>query len=169
MNSIQIISLPASTTVMYSASVVDNATVFCNLDCHETTPHAYVITYPDVEQLVSTWVDMSELVKASSKGLLEPNHRHTLEVPFRYQSIHLTDAKCSLPGLLMNLLTISTTYSISGLVHTTVYIRLLTVEAYGISLISTLSAFVFGHCFPNSLLLVNCVEPIDLEFSMLNL
>ena len=32
------ISLPAFTAVMYSASVVDNATVFCSLDCHETAP-----------------------------------------------------------------------------------------------------------------------------------
>ena len=50
------ISLPASTTAMYSASMVDNATVFCNLDCHETSPPAYVITYPDVDPLVSVKV-----------------------------------------------------------------------------------------------------------------
>ena len=69
---------------IYSASVVDSATTFCNLDCHEMAPLAYVITYWDVDQLVSTSVDMSELVKPSSKGLLELNRRHTLEVPLRY-------------------------------------------------------------------------------------
>ena len=41
MNSfIEIISLLASTASVYSTSVVDNATYFCNLDCHETTPPA---------------------------------------------------------------------------------------------------------------------------------
>ena len=35
---IQITSLPASATAMYSASVVDSATNFCNLDCHDSTP-----------------------------------------------------------------------------------------------------------------------------------
>ena len=60
------ISLPASTAAMYSASEVDSATVFCNLDYHETAPPAYVITYPDVDRLVSTSADMSESVKPSS-------------------------------------------------------------------------------------------------------
>ena len=59
---IQNISLPASRAAMYSTSVVDNATVFCSLDYHETTPPTYVITYPDVDQLVSTSADMSESV-----------------------------------------------------------------------------------------------------------
>ena len=59
-------SLPASTAAMYSASVVDNATVFYSLDYHETAPPAYVITYPDVDRLVSTAADMSESVKPSS-------------------------------------------------------------------------------------------------------
>ena len=35
---IQRISLLASTTAIYSASVVDNAIYFYNLDYHETTP-----------------------------------------------------------------------------------------------------------------------------------
>ena len=60
------VSWPASTTAMYSASVVDNATVFCSLDCHETAPPTYVITYPDVDRLVSISADMSESVKPSS-------------------------------------------------------------------------------------------------------
>ena len=47
---------------MYSASVIDNATVFYNLDCHETAPLAYVIIYPEVDRLVSTSADMSESV-----------------------------------------------------------------------------------------------------------
>ena len=59
-------SLPASTVAMYSASVVDNAIVFCSLYCHEATPPAYVITYPDVDRLVSTSADISESVKPSS-------------------------------------------------------------------------------------------------------
>ena len=50
----------------YSASVVDNATVFCSLDCHKTAPLAYVITYPEVDRLVSTSADMSESVKPLS-------------------------------------------------------------------------------------------------------
>ena len=56
------ISLPASTSTMYSAFVVDNATVFYSLDCHETAPPIYVITYPEVDRPVSTLADISESV-----------------------------------------------------------------------------------------------------------
>ena len=56
------ISLSASTAAMYSASVVDNATVFRSLDYHEIAPPAYVITYPEVDRLVSISADMSESV-----------------------------------------------------------------------------------------------------------
>ena len=87
---IQITSLPASTTAIYSASVVDSATDFYSLDCHDTAPPAYFMTYPDVDRLVSTSTDMYESVKPSNRGLLEPNLRPMLEDPFRYQSIQLT-------------------------------------------------------------------------------
>ena len=35
-------SFPASVTAIYSASVVDKATHFCSLDCHDTAPPAKV-------------------------------------------------------------------------------------------------------------------------------
>ena len=49
----QSISLPASLAVIYSASVVDKTTHFCNLDYHDTAPPAKVNKYPDVNFLPS--------------------------------------------------------------------------------------------------------------------
>ena len=68
---------------------------------------------------------------------------HMFEVPFKYRSIHLTAFQCSLPGLLMNMLTTPTAYPISSQVHTIAYIKLPTTEAYGTFIISAFSAFVF--------------------------
>ena len=63
---IQITFLSASTTAMYSVPVVASATNFYNLDSHDAAPPAYVITYLDVDQLVSTSADISETVKLSN-------------------------------------------------------------------------------------------------------
>ena len=115
---LQMMSLSASTTATYSASVVHSATDFYSLDCHDTAPPAYFMTYPDVDRLVSTSTDMYESVKPSNRGLLEPNPRQQLVGPFRYWCIHLTIAKCSLHVLLMNQLTTLTANPMSGRVHT---------------------------------------------------
>ena len=96
---IQIIFLSASTSIMYSASLFDNATTFCNLDHDETTPFAYVIIYPNVDRLESTSTDMSKSVKPSSMGLLEPNRRHMVEVPLNYRSIHSIRIPMLSPGI----------------------------------------------------------------------
>ena len=65
---IEITSLQPSTSAIYSASVFDSVTDFYSLDCHDTDP-AWVITYQDGDQLVSTSANISEAVKPSSKGL----------------------------------------------------------------------------------------------------
>ncbi|GAB2284334.1 hypothetical protein Dimus_039662 [Dionaea muscipula] len=51
---------------MNSASVVDKATHFCNLDCHDTAPPAKVIKYPEVDFLESRSLAISASVKAVS-------------------------------------------------------------------------------------------------------
>ena len=109
-------SLLPSVRVIYLASVVDNATHFYNLDCHETAPPANFIKYPDVDFLESTSPVISALVYPSNIGLLLPKHKLKLEVPLRYLSIHFTADQCSLPGLERNRLTTPTAWAISGLV-----------------------------------------------------
>ena len=99
---IQTNSFLASIASIYSAFVVDKATISCYLDCHDTTPPAKVITYPDVDRLESTSPNISESVKPSSIGFPEPYLRHTLKVPFRYLNIHFTTAQCSFPRLLLS-------------------------------------------------------------------
>ena len=126
---IQITSLPASTTSMYSSFVVDIEMNLYSLDCHDTAHHTYVMMYPDVDRLVSTSVDLSESIKPSNMELPESNQRHMVEMPFRHRTIHLIVAQCSLPELLMYRLTTPTTYPMSDLVQTIIYIRLLTIEA----------------------------------------
>ncbi|PRQ59467.1 hypothetical protein RchiOBHm_Chr1g0370511 [Rosa chinensis] len=48
---------------IYSDSVVDKATHFCNFDCQETAPPAKVNKYPDVDLIVSTSPAKSASVK----------------------------------------------------------------------------------------------------------
>ena len=90
------------------------------------------------------------------------------EVPFMYQSIHLTTFQCSLPGLLINRLTTPTTYPISGRVHTIAYIKLPTAEAYGIFIISAFPSFIFGLCLPDNLQFFGSVDPTGFASDMLN-
>ena len=90
------------------------------------------------------------------------------EVPFKYQSIHLTMFQCSLLGLLMNRLTTPTAYLISGRVHTIAYIKLPMAEAYGTFIISAFSAFVFGLCLPDNLQFAGSVDPTGFASNMLN-
>jgi hypothetical protein len=82
--------LPPSIRAIYSASIVDNATHFYNLDCHETAPLANFINYPDVDFLESTSPAISASVYPSNTGLLLPKHKLKLEVPSRYLSIHFS-------------------------------------------------------------------------------
>ena len=126
---------------------------------HKKCPPTYVFTYLDVDRLVSTSAHMSELVKPFSMGLLKPNWRHTLEVPLKYRSIHVTTTQGSLPRL--------PTYPISDLVQTIAYIKLPTAKAYGTFLISTFSVFFFKNSPPNSLLLASSAELTGFAFSML--
>ena len=90
------------------------------------------------------------------------------EVPFKYRSIHLTAFQCSLSGLLMNRPTTPTAYPISGRVHTIVYIKLPTDEAYGTFIISAFSTFVFGLSLPDNLQFAGSVDPTGFASDMLN-
>ena len=105
------------------------STTFYNLDCHETTPPTNIITYQDVDRLVSASAEMFEYVNPSNMGLLDLNWRYTLEVPLRYQNIHFTVAQCSFPRLLINRLTTQTTYVMFGLLQSKAYIKPPIVEA----------------------------------------
>ena len=131
---------------MYSGSVEDKATHFCNFDCHYTTPPANVIMYPEVDFLVSTSPAISASVYPHNRGLSSLKRKQILEVPLRYLRIHLTACQCSLPRLERNLVTTPTAWAISGLVHTIVYIKLLTADAYDTFFISCLSFSLVGHC-----------------------
>ena len=122
------ISFPASEAAMYSASVVDKATHFCNLDCHETAYPTKVNRNPDVDFLPSRSPAISASIKPSKIGSAPPKHKHIFKVPFKYWRIHLTASQCSFLGLARNLLTTPTAWAIFGRVHTIAYIKLPTVE-----------------------------------------
>ena len=64
--SIHNISLHASATTIYSASIVESAIHFCNLNCHDTTPHANVIKYPAVDFMLSKSSVISKSVYLTS-------------------------------------------------------------------------------------------------------
>ena len=53
-------------------------------------------------------------------------------------------------------------------VHTIVYIKLPTAEAYGTFTITAFSAFVFGLCLPNNLQFAGSADPTGLASDMLN-
>ena len=69
----------------------------------------------------------------------------TLAITIQYQNIHLTTLQCSIPRLLIYLLTTPTTRAISSCVHTIAYIRLLTIDEYGMLDILSTSSCAFGH------------------------
>jgi len=96
--------LPSLVRAIYSAFVVDNATYFCSLDCHETAPPVNFIKYPDVDflELISPAIFAS--VYQSNTCLL-PKHNMKLEVPLRYLSIYFTANQCFLPWFERNRLT----------------------------------------------------------------
>ena len=103
-----IISLPALFAAMYSDSVVDKVTHFCNLDCHDTAAPQNVNKYPEVDFLLSRSPANSASVKPSKTGSDPPKDKHNFEVPLKYLSIYLTASQCSLPGLDKYLLTTPT-------------------------------------------------------------
>ena len=102
---------------------------------------------------------MSESVNPSSTAFPTPNLWHTLEVPFKYLSIHLTTAQCSRLGLLIYRLTAPTSNAMFGLVQTITYIRLPTTDAYGAFLILALSFSPFRHCLTFNLQFIDNVGP----------
>ena len=61
-------SLLGLVTAIYSASVVDKATHFCNLDCDDINPLAKVNRKANVDFLPSRSASMSAYVKSSRIG-----------------------------------------------------------------------------------------------------
>ena len=110
-------SLLAYVVAMYSTYVVDKATTFCSLDCHDTTPPLKVNKYHDLDFLLLMSPDIFESVYPSRIIFAPSKYRQYFEVPLRYLRIHFTSSKCSLPRLARNLLTTPITCAMSSLVH----------------------------------------------------
>src|SRR5208337_1144349 len=95
---IQIASFVACVRAMYSASVLESATVCCFLLLQVTEPPEIVKVYPAVERLSSRFPPqlaslypsncMSELLYLKEKFI----------VPLRYLKILLTAIQCAFPG-----------------------------------------------------------------------
>ena len=83
-------SFQAFVIAIYSTFVVDKATDFFSLGYHETALPAKVIKDHDVDFLESTSPAISTSLKLSNTGLPYQKHKHTLKVPLRNLSIHLT-------------------------------------------------------------------------------
>lgn len=75
---------------MYSASVVDRATHFYNLDCHDTAPPTKVNTYLEVNFLSSKSPAMSASVNPSKTGFELSKHKYIFKLSLKYMKIHVT-------------------------------------------------------------------------------
>lgn len=117
---------------IYSIFIVDRATHFYNLDCHDTAPIAKVIKYPNVDLLLSMSLAISASIIPSKTIWDPPKHKHMLNLPFKYLKIHFTVSHYSFSRLDKNLLTTPTTWAIFGLVYTITHIKLPTAKEYGI-------------------------------------
>ena len=135
----------------WQASVIDNATHFLSLNFEETTLPTKIIKYLDVDFLESMSLAMFASTFPSNTDWLSPNFRQTLQVPLRYHRIHSRASQLSLPGFERKWLTTPIVWAMLGLVHTIIYIKLLTAKAYGICFISSCSFSLVGHCLELSL------------------
>lgn len=102
-------SLVAVGSPMYSASVVDNATVGCRWLFQEIAPPRNVNTYPAHERRSSLSLAQSASQNPIIVLLLDfENSNLVFAVPFRYLKILLTAAQWAGRGLLLNTLTVFT-------------------------------------------------------------
>lgn len=69
---------------MYLALLVDKATHFYNLDCHEIAPLEKVIKYPEDDFRESTPLAILAFVHPSNTNLAFPKQNKYLEVTLRY-------------------------------------------------------------------------------------
>ena len=99
----------AFTTATYLASVVESALTFYNLEIQLTAVPPTVKTYPIVLLLVSTSLARENSMKPLKAEIDRVKHNAFVVVPLKYQSIHLKELQCSIPGLLIYLLTTPTT------------------------------------------------------------
>ena len=94
---------PVPASSIYSASLTDNATIFCGWDAQDIAPFAIKKMCPDVEWWSSLFSPQSE-----SEYPINPASELPLYlilssfVPFRYQSMYFAYLICSFIGLLLN-------------------------------------------------------------------
>ena len=100
---------------MYSDSAVDNATVGCLLDFHETGTPPIVNRWTVVDLRESRLPAQSASEYPTRVSLLGLNNNPWFSAPFRYLRIRLTAAQCVFPGLLQNFATSPTATAMSGL------------------------------------------------------
>ena len=114
------VSLQASVTAIYSASVIESTTYFWNFDCENTTSFAKVTRYPDVDFSVSN----------SRTSLCDPAPKYKTSFcrPFEIPHDPFIAAQWSFQELAINLFTTPTACAMSSLVHTMKGIKLPTLE-----------------------------------------
>src|SRR5438067_13747662 len=95
---IQTPSLAASVAAMYSASVVESATVACLFDFQVTAPPLSKITYPDVDLKSSTSDWKLESVKPSMTNSFAAYTKRRSGVCLRYLSMVFAAPQWAVPG-----------------------------------------------------------------------
>jgi hypothetical protein len=106
-----------SDSAMYSASVLDKATVFCARDCHEKAAPAIMKKKSVCEHRLILSDAQSESVKAINPLLLAPSN--TIDiclVVLRYRRMCFATSMCLDEGLALNCAILMTANEISGCV-----------------------------------------------------
>src|SRR6476620_5621092 len=142
----QITSRIASDRAMYSASVEEHATIFCNALLHEIAHPDIMTVYPVVDFLVSLSPAQSLSENAVRIGGWSAwKNNPELELPLRYLRTRLADVQCWRPGLSRNRRSDDTACEMSGRVHVAIQFRAPTNSRSGVLSISCRSSMVTAH------------------------
>ena len=102
---------------MYSASVVDRATVAYKVAFQLIAQPPREKTYPIIDLLLSKSPAKSKSTNPTIPSLVLPKCNQTLVMPLKYLKIHWTALQYSLPGFAIYLLTTLTTCAKCRRIH----------------------------------------------------
>src|SRR5882672_3736528 len=129
---------------MYSASVLDVATVGCFFELHETRPEPRLNVYPDIEQCVSVHAPQSESTHPVRFMSGPPSTSERVFVAYRYCMTCCAAVQCACPGSQLNWLRCCMEKATSGWVAVAAYIMDPTAVRYGIFFIRSRSSSLLG-------------------------
>ena len=129
---------------MYSASVLDVATVSCFFELHKMSPEPRLNAYPEMDRSVSLHAPQSESTQPVKVISRLPKTSVQCLVAYGYRIVRCAAIQWAFPGLLLNWARCWTAKATSGHVAVAAYMIDPTVVRYGIFFIHSFSSSLIG-------------------------